>query len=78
MNSDNKFWISVWTLVVFFVLGMSLIFSNHYGNNNRMIIEAAMKGANPIELTCAIDGLGGTEARAVACNEIVRNKFKTN
>jgi hypothetical protein len=54
MSSENKFWVSIWSLFVFLVLGFFAILSYHDHITDKKIVKMVEAGASPIEARCAL------------------------
>jgi len=57
MNSDQKFWLGIWRMVLaFFVALMVCITINSYGKRDKWE-KAVSNGADPMVTACALDGV---------------------
>ena len=67
MNSDDKFWLSVWGMgLAFFLTLIVCITVNAHGKRDKWE-KAVSNGADPMVVSCALDGVqGGADAAVCA------------
>ena len=59
MNSDQKFWLGIWSMVLaFLVVLMVCITINAHGKRDKWE-KAVSNGADPMVTSCALDGVNG-------------------
>jgi hypothetical protein len=57
MNSDQKFWLGIWSMVLaFFIALMVCLTINAYGKRDKWE-RAVSNGADPMVTACALDGV---------------------
>lgn len=59
MNSDDKFWLSLWVIAGVIVISVELVVCSYYKDKNAQIVDAIKFGSDPIEVVCAMDNQGG-------------------
>jgi hypothetical protein len=65
MNSDDKFWLSVWGMgLVFFLTLIVCITVNAHGKRDKWD-KAVSNGADPMVVACALDGVNGYAETAI-------------
>ena len=65
MNSEQKFWLCAWGMVVaFFITLMLCITINSYGKRDKWD-KAVSNGADPMVTACALDGVDGHAETAI-------------
>lgn len=72
MDNDQKFWLSVWSLVATVVVSVALIVSIAETCNStkrwKTLQDMVRSGANPMAASCAIDGRNSSDNRyPIAC-----------
>lgn len=63
---DNKYWVSIWALVIFGLGFLATLCTINEIDNNKTILNMVKAGANPIDAKCAISPSTST----VDCNII--------
>ena len=65
MDSDQKFWVCIWGMVlVFFVALMVCVTLSGFDRRDKWE-KAVSNGADPMVTTCALDGVEGHAATAI-------------
>ena len=65
MNSDDKFWLSVWGMgLAFFLTLIVCITVNAHGKREKWE-KAVSNGADPMVVACALDGVNGHSETAI-------------
>jgi hypothetical protein len=73
MNSDDKFWLSVWGMgLAFFLTLIVCITVNAHGKRDKWE-KAVSNGADPLVVACALDGVNGP-AEAAICAILVQGR----
>lgn len=59
MNSDDKFWISVWSIAATALVTIAITIATYNHSKNVVISEMIKNGASPTEVLCALDDTYG-------------------
>ena len=66
MNSDQKFWLGIWSMVLAFLVALMVCITiNAYGKRDKWE-KAVSNGADPMVTACALDGVS-SHADAAIC-----------
>lgn len=65
MNSDQKFWIFIWGMVLTFLVSLMVCTTiNAHGKRDKWE-KAVSNGADPMVTACALDGVNGNAGTAI-------------
>jgi hypothetical protein len=65
MNSEDKFWLCVWSMVLAFLLTLTVCITvNAYGKRDKWE-KAVMNGADPMVIACSLDGVNSHSETAI-------------
>ena len=65
MNSDQKFWVCIWGMVLAFLVALMVCVTiNAHGKRDKWE-KAVSNGADPMVVACALDGVDGHAATAI-------------
>lgn len=72
MDNDQKFWLSIWSLIAIVVVSIALIVSIAATCDSakrwKTLQEMVRSGANPMAASCAIDGRNSSDNQyPIAC-----------
>lgn len=70
--NENEYWIKFWRTVAAFLILFTGIVGGCTVHQNEVKKDLIASGKDPIEVTCAIDGMG--ESRQITCFNAI-NKF---
>ena len=72
MDSDNKFWLCMWTIAVVFFLGVFTLMVVNSFDRRAKWAEAVSNGADPMVVSCALYEQGSAEH--VICAILAQNR----
>ena len=55
MNSDDKFWVCVWSTLATAIVAIVITIATYNHSKNVVISEMIKNGASPVEVICALD-----------------------
>ena len=59
MDSNEKFWLGIFTLIFAVIVIITIISSNFYAKQDQLVAEMIANGVNPIAAACSVgDTLG--------------------
>ena len=65
MNSEEKFWLCVWSMVLAFLLTLTVCITvDAYGKRDKWE-KAVSNGADPMVIACALDGVNSHSETAI-------------
>lgn len=62
MNSDEKFWVCVWSLAASVVIALIVACTLSSINTSKVIERLVAGGADPMKVSCALDNSGCNKA----------------
>lgn len=65
MNSDDKFWVCVWSILATAIVAIVITCTIYTHNKNFVISEMVKNGASPVEALCALDDSMGNNPTCV-------------
>lgn len=65
MNSDDKFWLSIWSIAGVVVLGIALSISSYWKDHNSKIVTLIKQGVDPVAVMCAMQDDYGTHPTCI-------------
>ena len=69
MNDDDKFWISVWSIVGVVIIALAVTITTYNITTNIIVAQAIKDGGVPIEIKCAFNvGVNND----VICNRLTK------
>lgn len=57
MDSDSKYWLSIWTLVATVIVTLIITIALYNIKSNQQIVDMVKDGADPIAARCALTGM---------------------
>jgi hypothetical protein len=73
MDSDEKFWLGIWAMVLAFLMGCFLCVTVLAWNKHDKWEKAVSNGADPMVIACALNGVATTGETAV-CTILAQNR----
>ena len=65
MNSDEKFWVCVWSILATAIVAIVITITTYSHSKNVVISEMIKNGASPVEALCALDDTMGDNPTCV-------------
>lgn len=69
MNSDDKFWISIWSIVALTIILVVVYLFIYSYNKKELIAQTIDKGHDPMEVYCALDNSSSYDT--VLCQSVI-------
>ena len=54
MDSENKFWAIIWTLIATVILGIAFGIVSYWEHHNEIVAQLIAEGVNPVAVKCAL------------------------
>ena len=74
MNSDDKFWIGIWSIVATCFVALVLAITLTMWSKRQHLNEMVSKGADPIRVACALDMYDNNNTMCVIHNVTFEHK----
>lgn len=65
MNSEEKFWLCLWGMVLAFLLTLTVCITFNASGKRDKWEKAVSNGADPMVIACALDGVTGSADIAI-------------